>query len=64
MSIVLEIGSLRETYSDIDIAMKDCIELYPAADFSWWNEDKSLSWIDIYTSNTNKTIIGKIIEVT
>jgi len=59
----LQIESLNEQYSDIDNAMEDCFLLYPTADFSWWNSDKTTSWIDIYRSSTDKTIIGRIIEV-
>lgn len=59
----LQIQSLSGEYNNIDAAMEDCFCLYPSADFSGWNSDKASSWIDIYESNTNKTIIGRITEV-
>lgn len=62
MSVRLEIGSLKETYDNIDLAMKDCLELYPEADFSWWNDAETTTWIDIYKDINDKTIVGKIFE--
>lgn len=59
----LQIESLSEKYDGIDRAMEDCFQLYPDADFSWWNSNENSSWIDIYRSSTDKTIIGKIVEV-
>lgn len=53
---------LNNQYDDIDEAMTNILEKIPTAEFSFWNESEEKTWIDIYTSNDNHSIIGKIYD--
>lgn len=59
----LIIGVVWEDYPSLDSAVRDCIELIPDADFSLWNDSQAEVWQDVFESHTNKTIVGKIIEL-
>ena len=59
----LILGTLEEEYPDLDAAMIDCFNIYPDADFSNWNEDETVTWMDIFENNSSDTVIGKIVEV-
>lgn len=61
---ILELGSIKEEYPDLDSAMIDCFEVYPDADFSDWNELGTETWMTIYENNkTNSIIVGRITDV-
>ena len=61
---VLELGSIKEEYPDLDSAMIDCFEVYPDADFSDWHESGTQTWMVVYENNkTNSIAVGRILEV-
>jgi len=58
----LTIGVVWQDYPSLDSAMQDCMELFPSADFSLWNDSQTEVWQDVFESHENKTVIGKIVE--
>lgn len=59
----LIIGSISQSYDNLDSLMNDCFEVFPEADFGLWNENLVETWQDVFESHANKTIVGKIIEL-
>ena len=55
----LLLGGLDESYSNVDNAMEACFELFPAADFSDWQENDTQSWLDIKLYGE---LIGRIVD--
>jgi len=53
---------LTKKYETIDDAFEGVLKVLPNAAFSFWNENERENWLDIYVSNENNTIIGKIYE--
>lgn len=58
----LILGSIEEHYDDIDSAMNDCFGIYPDAFFSEWHENGTETWLDIFASYADRTIVGRIME--
>jgi len=48
---------------DIDDAMNMCFMIFTDAAFSWWNSYQQTSWLDVYASEDDHTIVGKIFEL-
>lgn len=59
-SIVSDV--LKSQHDTIDDAMNAFLQKVPNAAFSFWNENQNSSWLDIYSSHEDTTIIGKIYE--
>jgi hypothetical protein len=59
----MRIDAIEEIYTNIDEAMHDCLEIFPEAFFSDWNEDNMNSWLDIFVSYSERTVIGRIYEI-
>lgn len=53
---------LNGDYELLDDAMAEILIKVPEASFSFWNDDAEKTWLDIYESDANKNIIGKIYE--
>lgn len=53
---------LTSRHNTIDDAMDNFLHIVPDADFSFWNENQTSTWLDIYTSHEDKTIIGQIFD--
>jgi hypothetical protein len=59
----LQIGDIEELYDDMETLTSDVCEIFPDAFFSSWNDSNKEIWQDIFESYSDRTIIGKIIEV-
>lgn len=60
--LTLELMGTSEIYEDLDAAMKDCMEVFPDAEFSLWNDNQTTEWIDVFSSRTDRTIVGRILK--
>lgn len=53
---------LNQGFDDIDNAMEIILEKIPTADFSFWNESTEATWIDVFASSDDHTVVGKIFD--
>ena len=60
--LTLELMGTSEEYDDLDAAMKDCMEVFPEAEFSLWNENQTTEWIDVFSSRADRIIVGRILK--
>jgi len=60
---LMSIDTIEEQYESTDLAMNDLFQIYPDAFFSGWNEDNTKSWLDVFISYSDRTIIGRIYEI-
>jgi hypothetical protein len=55
-------GRESRTFDDLDAAMYGVFELFPKADFSFWNDSNTEVWMDIYAYD-NGPRVGRLIDL-
>jgi hypothetical protein len=63
MYYTIEIEAIKESYKTFDQSLSDLLEIFPEAFLNGdWQETATETFMYIYNSCTDNTVIGKIFE--